>query len=269
MCLIIVLLVWGFWWEPASLKVNEECLAIDWPLERPLRAAVLTDLHVGSPYNGVSKLAEVVRRTNEAEPDLVLILGDLVIQGVLGGKFVPPETAAAELGKLKSHAGVFGVLGNHDRWLSASRVERALSSAGVEILEDRSVRVVTPAGPIWLAGVSDFMTARHDVRAALSGITKDAPVLVITHNPDVFPQLTDGINLAIAGHTHGGQLRLPLLGSPIVPSLYGQRFAAGHIVEGNRHLYVATGVGTSIIPVRFGVPPAISVLTLSSSCKRV
>ena len=139
----------------------------------------------------------------------------------------------------------------------------------MEVLEDRSVKVVTSAGPIWLAGVSDFKTAQHDVHAALGGVTKDAPVLVITHNPDVFPQLPEGVNLTIAGHTHGGQVRLPLIGSPIVPSVYGQRFAAGHIIEGNRQLYVATGVGTSIIPVRFGVPPSISVLTLSSSCPRV
>jgi predicted MPP superfamily phosphohydrolase len=260
------LLLWGFWWEPSSLQLNEECLAIDWPLKRPLRVAILADLHVGSPFNGVSKLEEVVRRTNSVEPDLVFIPGDLVIQGVLGGRFVAPETSALELAKLKSHSGVFGVLGNHDRKLSATRVEQALRSAGVEVLEDRSIEVVTPAGRIWVAGVSDFRTAPHNVRAALAGVTSEAPLLVITHNPDVFPQLPDRINLTIAGHTHGGQVRIPLFGSPIVPSKYGQRFAAGHIVEGGRHLFVSTGIGTSIIPVRFRVPPAISVLTLTSAC---
>ena len=170
--------------------------------------------------------------------------------------------------KLKSQAGVFGVLGNHDQWLNGARVADALRSAGVNVLEDRSMRVATPSGPIWLAGVSDFKTARHDFHAALAGITREAPLLVITHNPDVFPKLPDGINLTIAGHTHGGQVRIPLFGSPIVPSEYGQRFVGGHITEGKRHLYVATGIGTSIIPVRFRVPPAIALLTLASTCPR-
>jgi predicted MPP superfamily phosphohydrolase len=87
-------------------------------------------------------------------------------------------------------------------------------------------------------------------------------VLLITHNPDLFPEVPDRVMLTLAGHTHGGQVRLPLIGAPIVPSAYGQRFVAGHIVERGRHLFVSTGIGTSDIPVRFGVPPAIFVLTL-------
>ena len=89
-----------------------------------------------------------------------------------------------------------------------------------------------------------------------------APVILLTHNPDVFPLVPDRVALTLAGHTHGGQVRIPLVGRPIVPSRFGQRFAAGHIVEGGRHLYVATGVGTSILPVRFRVPPAVTILTV-------
>ena len=98
------------------------------------------------------------------------------------------------------------------------------------------------------------------IGAVLSG----EPVLLLTHNPDVFPMVPDRVALTIAGHTHGGQVRLPWIGAPIVPSRFGQRFAAGHVVEGNRHLFVATGVGTSIIPVRFRVPPAVTILRLES-----
>ncbi len=86
----------------------------------------------------------------------------------------------------------------------------------------------------------------------------------LTHNPDVFPKVPDRVTLTLAGHTHGGQVRLPLIGPPVVPSQFGQRFAAGHVVEGGRHLFVATGVGTSILPVRFRVPPAVTVLTLGN-----
>jgi predicted MPP superfamily phosphohydrolase len=89
-------------------------------------------------------------------------------------------------------------------------------------------------------------------------------VLLLTHNPDVFPTVPGRVALTIAGHTHGGQVRLPWIGAPVVPSRFGQRFVAGHIVEGGRHLFVATGVGTSIIPVRFRVPPAVTILQVES-----
>ena len=81
--------LWAFWLEPASLTVHEERITLRWPMQGPLRIAILTDLHVGSPFNGIAKLREIVDRTNAARPDLICILGDLVIQGVVGGRFVP------------------------------------------------------------------------------------------------------------------------------------------------------------------------------------
>jgi len=266
-CTVGILVLWAVWWEPASLQLNDECVAVQWTLEKPLRVAVLTDLHVGSPFNGLSRLAEIVARTNAATPDLVFVLGDLVVQGVIGGSFIPPEDIARQLGTLRARAGVYSVLGNHDAWLDARRVGRALKGSGIRVLQDQAVRVDTPAGNVWVAGVSDFWTMRHDVKAALAGVTDaDVPLLVMTHNPDVFPEIPSNVTLTVAGHTHGGQVRLPLLGPPVVPSRYGQRFAAGHIVEDGRHLYVATGIGTSILPVRFRVPPSIVILTIGSVC---
>ena len=254
---------WAFWLEPAGLTVVEERVALGWPAPRPLRIAILTDLHVGSPFNGRDKLREVVDRTNAARPDLICILGDLVIQGVLGGRFVSPEDIATELQRLRARSGVVGVLGNHDAWLDHDRVERALERQGVRILEETAARLETVAGPVWVAGISDVWTGRHDIAAALAAVKDDgAPVVLLTHNPDVFPDVPRRVTITLAGHTHGGQVRLPFLGRPIVPSQFGQRFAAGHIVEDGRHLFVATGVGTSILPVRFRVPPAVTVLTL-------
>ncbi len=99
----------------------------------------------------------------------------------------------------------------------------------------------------------------------MSAVKSDSePVLLLTHNPDIFPTVPERVALTLAGHTHGGQVRLPWIGTPIVPSRFGQRFAAGHVVEGGRHLFVATGVGTSIIPVRFRVPPAVTLLLVES-----
>jgi hypothetical protein len=254
----------AIWLEPASLTISEERINLRWSAPRPLRIAVLTDLHVGSPFNGLPKLRRIVARTNDARPDVICLLGDLVIQGVTGGRFVEPETIAAELKNLRSPGGVVAVLGNHDGWLNHDRVQRALEANGIRIVEDRAARIDTAAGPIWFAGVSDLWTGRHDIGAALAGVKDDgAPVILLTHNPDVFPDVPARVTLTLAGHTHGGQVRLPFVGRPIVPSQFGQRYAAGHIVEGGRHLFVATGLGTSILPVRFRVPPAVAVLTLT------
>jgi predicted MPP superfamily phosphohydrolase len=117
-----------------------------------------------------------------------------------------------------------------------------------------------------VAGISDLWTGRHDVAAALSSVNDDgAPVILLTHNPDVFPAVPDRVSLTLAGHTHGGQVRIPFAGRPIVPSRFGQRFAAGHVMEGGRRMYVATGIGTSILPVRFRVPPTIAILTVGGT----
>ena len=258
---------WAFWWEPGRVVLREVPLAVPgWrPEHAGLRVAVLADLHVGSPHNGPEKLRRVVRMVNGARPDVVVVLGDLVIQGVVGGSFVPPEEMAGELRGLRAPLGVFAVLGNHDWWLDAPRVARALRSAGIVVVDDTAARVVSRGSPLWVAGVSDWTEGPHDVRAAVGAVTDDAPVLLLSHHPDVFPEVPARVSLTVAGHTHGGQVRLPVVGRPVVPSRYGERYAAGHVVEGGRHLFVGTGVGTSILPVRFRVPPEVVVLVLRPS----
>jgi predicted MPP superfamily phosphohydrolase len=255
--------LWGFWLEPASLRTQEVDLPLEWPLSRPLRVVVMSDLHVGSPYHDLGRLRTTVARTNALRPDLVCILGDFVTVGVIGGTFIPPEAIAAELRHLRAPAGVVAVLGNHDRWFDGPRTARALASAGIRVIEDTALRVSTPSGYLWIAGVSDFLTGSHDVARALRAVTdRLAPILLITHNPDIFPWVPDDVALTLAGHTHGGQVRLPLIGAPVIGSRYGRRYAAGSVVEQGRRLFVSTGIGTTKIPVRYGVPPTIFVLTL-------
>lgn len=258
------LILWAFVFEPASLRtVTYELPVPGWPRQcSGLRVAVLADLHIGSPFNGQGKLDRVVRMINEAQPDLVLLTGDYVIQNVLGGTFVPPEAIAATLRQLSPRLGTWAVLGNHDWWLDGERVRRALESAGIRVLEDASVRVDSGACSFWLTGIGDLWEGRHDVRRALGLVTDQAPVIAVTHNPDLFPDMPARVNLTVAGHTHGGQVRVPFVGRPIVPSRFGERYAVGHIVEDGRHLFVSSGIGTSILPVRFLVPPEVAVLTL-------
>jgi len=264
--LLVALAGWGFWWEPASLSTREYDLVLPgWPAAAgDLRIAVLADLHTGSPPNDLDKLQEVVDATNRAPPDLILLAGDFVIQGVVGGQFVEPEASARVLRSLQATLGVYAVLGNHDWWLDGARVRKALEDEGIPVLEDRAIPLLCNRRPFWLAGVSDFWEAAHDVRRALTGVDEASPVIVVTHNPDVFPEIPDRVALTIAGHTHGGQVAVPGLGRPVVPSQFGERYAIGHVVEGGRHLFVSTGIGTSILPVRFRVPPEISMITLRS-----
>lgn len=258
--------LWAFYLEPASIRVNEYSLTLPrWPTSLSgLRIAVLADLHVGSPYNNLNKLEKIVTLTNATSPDLILIPGDLVIQGVIGGTFVPPEVIAPVLAKLRAPLGVWVTLGNHDWWLSASKIQTVLMENGIITLEDHAVPLSYKGTSFWLAGVSDATEGAHDIDKALNAVPDDTPTLLMTHSPDIFPDIPSNIMLTIAGHTHGGQVYLPFWGRPIIPSKYGQRYATGHIVEKEKHLFVSSGIGTSIIPVRFLTPPEITLLTLNS-----
>lgn len=258
-----ILGVWAFWWEPGRLVVHRTPLALpSWPAGVETRVAVIADLHVGSPRNGIDNLRRVIRRVNREEPELILIAGDLVIDNVVGGTFVPPEEIARELADLEAPRGVFAVLGNHDRWLSADRVRTALEDAGLTVVENRGARVGLERGTVWIAGASDYWTGHPDLRAALDGAREGEPVLLLTHNPDLFAEVPGRVSLTVAGHTHGGQVILPFVGRAITPSRFGERYAAGHIVEAGRQLFVTTGIGTSRLGVRFLVPPEISIVTL-------
>lgn len=255
--------LWAFVFEPSSLVLREYGLSVSsWPNQVDgLRVAVLADLHVGSPFNGLEKLERIVQETNKAEPDVVLLAGDYVIQGVRGGSFISPRDFAPVLANLRARLGVWAVLGNHDWWLDGPAVRAALEQNGIRVLENQAAEL-DPRTGFWLAGVGDYWEGRPDVSLALAEVPEGATVIVFTHNPDVFPEIPDHVALSIAGHTHGGQVNLPLIGRPVVPSEFGERYAAGHVVEEGRHFFVSTGLGTSILPVRFRVPPEISVLRI-------
>ena len=141
-------------------------------------------------------------------------------------------------------------------------VRNALEAEGIPVLEDASREIGVAGCRFWLAGVGDLWEGAHDIGAALSGIPAGDPTILFTHNPDLFPDVPSRVSLTVAGHTHGGQVYIPGIGRPIVPSKFGERFASGHIVENSRHLFVSSGVGTSILPVRFLVPPEVSVVRL-------
>jgi uncharacterized protein len=264
--LVLLLASWVYWWEPSSLHVRKITMEVPFWQEQQngLRVAVLADLHVGSPHTDLNKLEKVVKAINQNHPDLVVFLGDMVIQGVRGGHFAEPEPIAAELGKLHAPLGVMAILGNHDWWYDGNKVRRALTLNGIRVLENEVLPVDFNGTRFWLAGLADLWTRHPDISGTLAKVRDEKPILLLTHNPDVFVDVPSRVSLTLAGHTHGGQVFLPLLGRLMVPSRYKQRFAYGHIQEEGRHMFVTSGVGTSILPVRFCVPPEVVLMTLKA-----
>jgi predicted MPP superfamily phosphohydrolase len=259
------LLCWAVLIEPGRLVVRETRVACSgWPKGRaPLRVAVLTDLHVGSFRNELERQAEIVALTNAQRVDVIVLLGDFM-HGKSPESFVAPEATAEKLAGLRARYGVVSVLGNHDWWYDGPRVRTALESAGITVLENDAVAFGAGKDRFWVAGLADLWTREVNMAAALSAVPAGEPVLLLTHNPDVFPEVPPRVTLTFAGHTHGGQVALPLIGRPIVPSRFGQRYAYGLVVEDGRSLFVSPGIGTSILPVRFRVPPEISVVVVAA-----
>jgi predicted MPP superfamily phosphohydrolase len=262
--LLAILGLWACWLEPRSLTVTRlEIRSPGWPKGAPaLRIALLADLHAAGPHDTPARLAEVVARANAEAPDLVLLLGDYIDLRLVRTSLVPPEAIGRALAPLRAPLGVHAVLGNHDWEAGGARMAAALAAAGIGVLENAARQLRHGGHDFWLAGIGDAWSGADDLAATLEQVTDAAPVLAMTHCPDVFPEIPAQVALTVAGHTHGGQVRLPWLGALVVPSRWRRRYAYGHIVEHGRHLFVSRGLGHSLLPVRFLCPPEIALLTL-------
>jgi len=257
------LAAWAAWIEPRRLVTVRHTLALPaWPRELDgVRLGVLSDLHGGAPHAGAAAIARAVERLNAEEPDVVLLLGDFIDAHPIWGGRLSPEHIARELAALRSPLGTFAVLGNHDWKQTGDRMWRALTAAGIEVLENRAV----PAGDFFIAGLADLRSRRPDLPTALAPVPDGAPVILLSHDPDLFPYVPDRVALTLSGHLHGGQVAIPVLRRPAIPSRYGERYVRGHVEEEGRHLFVSSGIGTSGLPVRLLAPPEVVVLELTHS----
>jgi predicted MPP superfamily phosphohydrolase len=164
---------------------------------------------------------------------------------------------------LRAPQGVFAVLGNHDYWDDPGTIEQDLAAQGIQVLSNRGVSM--GSGRWWIAGVSDYIETVPDVTAALQNRPDGAPVLFVSHVPDIFPELPPEVNVTLSGHTHGGQVALPWVGPVLVPSRYGTRYARGIFEESGRVLVVSAGLGTTGLPVRRGVPAEVVLLEIGDA----
>ena len=259
--LVGLLLFWAFLIEPNRLVVREQTIELEnWPRELDgLRIAVLSDIHAGANFIDEKKLRTIVDRTNERQPELIVILGDYMTKARIA-----PESFGPILKDFRAPLGTYSVLGNHDTWYSVASVRRGLEQNGIKVLENEVVQINVRGTSLWLVGLADLWTRPQWVKETVVKVPEGQPMIALTHNPDIFPNLPQRVPLLLAGHTHGGQVRFPLIGTVVESSRYGDRYVRGHVVENNHHLFVTTGIGTSILPVRFGVTPEIVILTLKS-----
>lgn len=287
MLLAILCAAYGYFIEPNRLVVTDEELRIKgWdPALDGLRIAMISDIHGGSNGASAENIRRVVETTNAQDPDVIVLLGDYISQGRTRQPIterplrMPMREVADNLAGLKAKYGVFAVLGNHDGWYNDQEIAAELTRVGYRVLQNEIAVIRQNGTALRLLGLKDHLKlASWDsfdatVRAAVAASPKDGQIVVLEHSPDIlfvlnyYKNLNPDLKLMLAGHTHGGQIWLPVLGAPLVPSSVGQRYTRGHIKEEGIDMFVTSGVGTSILPFRFMVPPEVAVVTVRSSSK--
>jgi uncharacterized protein len=279
----LLCIAYGFLIEPNRLLANSYEIKIDgWNKAFDnYKIVAISDIHGGSNFIDEAKIRKVVELANEQNADLIVLLGDYVSQqsGDRSLLKMPISTIANNLKGLKAKDGVFAVLGNHDGWYSDEKVKTEFERVGYRVLENEIVDIKRGSEKFRLFGLKDQMKIKGwyifaDEMREILNRDPNSNVVILEHSPDILPIFTNDISIAkdiklmLCGHTHGGQVSLPIVGTPMVPSGFGQKYANGLVVEKNINLFVTPGIGTSIIPVRFGVPPEISVLTINQNTER-
>jgi predicted MPP superfamily phosphohydrolase len=257
-----------------------------WPTDLPLTIAAIADVHACKPWMDVARIDSIVRQTNELKPDLIVLLGDYVagMRHYRTGEVSSADWSKALAG-LKAPLGVHAILGNHEWWEDRAAQMNghgptlgrlALERAGIPVYENDVVRLAKSGRSFWLAGLGDqlaFQATRRrfpnrrigvdDLDGTLRKVPDGDPIILLAHEPDIMPRVPERVSLVMSGHTHGGQVRL-FGWSPVVPSRYGNRYAYGHVRE-QCDLIVSGGLGCSMIPVRFGMPPEIVLVSITGA----
>ncbi len=276
---------WAFALEPGyMLNVTSYNLTPQgWPANLQMKAVVIADIHACEPWMSVERIRHICEVSNALNPDVIFLLGDYQAGMRMVTKAVWPEEWGEALSILKAPHGVYGVLGNHDIWHGilpgvkgdeGATVARTLTQASVRVLNNDVVRLTKDGAHVWIAGLADQMydwdraqrrwIGQDDLEGTLKRVTDDAPVILLAHEPFIFPRVPKRVALTLCGHTHGGQIMLPFIGNPLLLRRIKAAYAYGHVIEDGRHMIVSAGLGTSIIPARFMRPPEIVQINLGS-----
>ncbi|BEP58592.1 metallophosphoesterase [Variovorax sp. V118] len=255
---LAALAAWSVVIEPRWVAARVEPLgSAQWQPPAGLKVAVASDWHLSTRslwrVTSADRAAAIVDQINAAQPDVILLPGDF-LAGSGDDEDLSIETMAAVLGRLKAPQGVYAVLGNHDWWHDGERTAKALSAQGIRVLENTSARL--PGHELWVVGIGDDSTGHSQPDKALAGVPPGAATLVMMHDPFSFAGMPRTQGLVVAGHTHGGQISVPGYGALVVPGRAPREWAYGWVAHGdNKRMYVTSGLGVSILPVRFNMRP--------------
>lgn len=265
--LAVLCVCYGFFIEPNTLKVRHvQIVEENWRADS-LKIGFVSDLHIGGRHVDPERVRDIVAELNELSPDLILIAGDFV-----SGHENASERDAAfnreiedgvmALGALKASLGVYTAIGNHDDWYGAARLRGQFAKANIEVLENQGRTLAHKGLEFCLLGLPDAWTGEPDEQVFNQCANGDA-VIALMHSPDSFRYLRFDTSLALAGHTHGGQINLPFVGRRVTATSLGSKYAYGRVDYNGIPGFVTAGVGTSMLPARFRAPPEIVLLELS------
>lgn len=262
----IALIAKGYWNATRDPLIRTAGLSVgDWPEgQPPLKILLISDIHVAGPDMPPERLERLVKQFNALKPDLVLIAGDLVSEKAVATHIYKPSEIIAPLAGLKARLGVIVALGNHDHWFKSAPLEAELAKHGIAVVKNSAVE----RGPIVVGAIDDIHIGLDDIPAtfaAMDGLPAK-PRILLSHSPDVVPNLPSPVTAVFAGHTHCGQIAFPFFGALTYVSQYGDRFACGDIndvVNGRgQRVFVSAGLGTSVLPLRYNAPPDTWLVTL-------
>ncbi len=257
----LMLFAWGYINAGAAPIVRKaEIRLSEDQIQRPLKVLLIADLHVAEPDTSPARIARLIAQANALRPDIVLFAGDFVAHKRLATSKPGFADAIAPLKDIKAPLGAYAVLGNHDHWRNAAEAKTTLERVGVRVLDNEAVQ----AGSLVIGGVDDAFTGHDDVDATVKAMKRLRGVkILISHSPDVMPEVPADIPLVVAGHTHCGQIALPFFGPIVTMSRFGQRYACGLVREDDKTLVVTAGIGTSLLPIRFNAPPDMWLITIN------
>ena len=272
-----LLMAYAYFVEPRRFVVVEETIAVPhWDSQlNGFKVVAISDIHTGSNYAPVERLRLVVEKANEQNADVIVLLGDYVSESSRGRRRDIPEGAdgtdlkipaneiADALQGFQARYGTYAIIGNHDWYHNEQKIHRELERVGINVLNNEIAEITVGDRSVRLWGLEDLWKNRRVPSEPFTQISEKRNVIALTHNPDSLLSAPAGFSIMFAGHSHGGQINFPIFG-PFSP-FNDPRFMDGHAEVDGKHVYVTSGVGTSVIPFRWRVPPEIAVVTLNSA----